>query len=107
MYARLLPVAGERLAPRQVHVQGEEVPLVAEVDVPLHPGHVAPALPGVDVQPIRGDHAWAVRPIRDDLVNQLIRVDHYSPLTNQTIIIRGLPVFHCVDYHVQQGNQRN
>ena len=58
MDSRLLPVAGQDLPSRQVQVEGVEVPGAAVVDVPLFPGHVTPALPRVNVQPIRGHHAW-------------------------------------------------
>ena len=55
---RLHPVVGQHLLPGQVDVEGEEVVVLAVVDVPLLPGHVSPALPGVHVQPVRGDQTW-------------------------------------------------
>lgn len=55
MYPGLPPVVDEDLPAGQVLVQRVQPVLVAVVHVPLLPGHVTTALPGVDVEPVGGD----------------------------------------------------
>jgi hypothetical protein len=58
VYPCFLPVVGQNLPTRQVEVKGVELSGGGVVDVPLLPCHVTTTLLGVDMQPIRGHHAY-------------------------------------------------